>query len=89
MIEGGVTVNNEAGLHARAAVRFVNLAATFRAQIRLRRDNLEVNGKSILGILQLGASRGTRLQLVTDGIDETDAFQKLKLMIEGGFGESK
>jgi phosphocarrier protein len=88
MTRGLVTVNNQAGLHARAAVRFVNLATTFQAQIRLRRDNLEVNGKSILGILQLGAAHGTRLQLITEGDDEEDAFRRLKAMIEGGFGES-
>ena len=89
MIQEYVTVFNEAGFHARAAARFVNLASQFDSQIRIRRDNLEVNGKSILGILQLGASRGTRLELKIEGGDEAAAFEQLKAMIERGFGEGK
>lgn len=89
MIREYVIVFNEAGFHARAAARFVNLASTFDSQIRIRRDNLEVNGKSILGILQLGASRGTRLELRIEGEDEAAAFEQLKAMIERRFGEGK
>ena len=89
MTRGLVTVSNAAGLHARAAVRFVQLASSFQSKICLRRDRLEVNGKSILGILQLGAARGTKLQLVVEGRDETDAFARLKDLVEGGFGEGK
>ena len=89
MTRGLVKVSNPAGLHARAAVRFVQLASSFRSKIRLRRNSLEVNGKSILGILQLGAAKGTHLQLVVEGSDETDAFSQLRALIEGGFGEAE
>lgn len=84
MTRGPVTVVNEAGLHARAAVQFVNLACRFRSRIRLRRDSMEVNGKSILGLLQLGAARGTRLHLIVEGEDEVEAFAALRRLIEGG-----
>ena len=87
MTRGFVTVYNEAGFHARAAVRFVNLASSFAATILLRRDGMEVNGKSILGILQLGAARGTRLELLAEGSDEAAAYAGCREMIEGGFGE--
>ncbi len=89
MTRGLVTVSDSAGLHARAAVKFVQLASSFQSKVCLRRNSLEVNGKSILGILQLGAAMGTQLQLVIEGSDETDAFARLKALVEGGFGEGK
>ena len=89
MTRGLVTVSNSAGLHARAAVKFVQLASSFQSKVSLRRNSLEVNGKSILGILQLGATLGTQLQLVVEGSDETEGFAHLKALVEGGFGERK
>jgi phosphocarrier protein HPr len=82
-----VTVVNPLGLHARAAARFVHLATRFESQIRVGRDARVMDGKSILGILLLAASRGTMLTVTANGPDETDAVGALVALIESGFGE--
>ena len=60
MVARGVTVVNALGMHARAAARFVHLATRFQSRIRVARDGREMDGKSIMGVLLLAASRGTR-----------------------------
>jgi phosphocarrier protein HPr len=90
MIEGSVEIVNELGLHARAASKFVNAASRFHSEIKLHRaDNQseEVDGKSILGILLLAASRGTQLTIRATGLDEREAMEALLLLVRGGFGE--
>jgi len=82
-----VTVVNQLGLHARAAARFVHLAARFTAQVRVARDSRVMDGKSIMGILLLAAARGTRLVISADGTDEQDAVNALAQLVETGFGE--
>ncbi len=82
-----VTVSNTLGLHARAAARFVHLASRFESQIRVGRDAKVMDGKSIMGILLLAASRGTALRISADGTDETAAVDALVQLVESGFGE--
>jgi phosphocarrier protein HPr len=82
-----VTVVNALGLHARAAARFVHVAARFRAQVRVARDTRVMDGKSIMGILLLAASRGTTLTISADGDDEQAAVDALVQLVTGGFGE--
>jgi phosphocarrier protein HPr len=82
-----VEIRNRLGLHARAAARFVRTAGRFRSRITLCRDGRSMDGKSILGILLLAASRGTRLSIVADGEDEAAAVEALSALVEGGFGE--
>ena len=82
-----VTVSNTLGLHARAAARFVHLASRFESQIRVGRDPKVMDGKSIMGILLLAASRGTALRISADGTDETAAVDALVQLVESGFGE--
>ena len=82
-----VEIRNRLGLHARAAARFVRTAARFRSRITLIRDGRSMDGKSILGILLLAASRGTRLSIVAEGEDEAVAAEALAVLVEGGFGE--
>ena len=82
-----VTVSNTLGLHARAAARFVHLASRFESQIRVGRDAKVMDGKSIMGILLLAASRGTALRISADGTDETAAVDALAQLVESGFGE--
>ena len=82
-----VTVSNTLGLHARAAARFVHLASRFESQIRGGRDAKVMDGKSIMGILLLAASRGTALRISADGTDETAAVDALVQLVESGFGE--
>jgi phosphocarrier protein len=82
-----VTVTNELGLHARAAAKFVHVAARFDSQILVRRDSKVVDGKSIMGVLLLAAARGTGITITADGRDEVDAVTALMHLVESGFGE--
>ena len=82
-----VTVSNALGLHARAAARFVNMATRFASQIRVTRDAKVMDGKSIMGILLLAASRGTAITISADGPDEAAAVEALAQLVESGFGE--
>lgn len=81
------TISNELGLHARAAAAFVKIANRFRADITVKKDQVSVNGKSIMGVLMLAAAKGTQITVEANGIDENDALQELGKLIEGKFGE--
>lgn len=87
MIVEEVTIVNRLGLHARAAAKFVTLAARFESDIHLARDGRRVNGKSIMGIMMLAAGKGTRLHLSADGRDERQAVDELRTLIAERFGE--
>jgi phosphocarrier protein len=82
-----VVVANALGVHARAAARFVHAASAFESQIRVAREGRVVDGKSIMGILLLAASRGTRLEISAEGRDEEAAIAALKALVESGLGE--
>ena len=82
-----VTVVNQLGMHARAAARFVHLAARFQARVRVARDSREMDGKSIMGILLLAAARGSAITISAEGTDERDAVEALATLVESGFGE--
>jgi phosphocarrier protein len=84
-----VTVVNQLGLHARAAAKFVHLAARFESRVRVGRDSKVMDGKSIMGILLLAASRGTTLTVFAEGPDEAHAVDALVELVESGFGEEK
>ena len=88
MTSRSVTVVNPLGLHARAAARFVHLAARFTAQIRVARDAKVMDGKSIMGILLLAAARGTTITISADGVDEVAAVNALADLVQTGFGEA-
>ncbi len=81
------TIRNRLGLHARAAALLVKTANHFVSEITLDKDGLEVNGKSIMGILMLAASKGSRITLKVDGKDSAEAIQALGALIENKFGE--
>ena len=78
---------NKLGLHARASALFVKTASRFSAEIRLAKEGVEVNGKSIMGIMMLAASKGTTVTLSAEGTDETEALQAIGDLIINGFGE--
>lgn len=82
-----VTIINKLGLHARAAAKFVTLASRFKSEIRLQRGIKEVNGKSIMGVMMLAASQGTRLEINASGSDEEEALCQLETLINNRFGE--
>ena len=82
-----VIVVNQLGMHARAAAKFVHLAATFTAHVRVARDAREMDGKSMMGLLLLAAARGTTIRISADGRDEADAVAALVGLVRTGFGE--
>ena len=88
MTSRDVVVVNQLGLHARAAARFVQLAARFASQVRVGRVGKVMDGKSIMGILLLAAGRGTTLTISADGADERDAIEALATLVQSGFGEA-
>ncbi len=83
-----VVVANPLGLHARAAAKFVHLAARYGSMIRVGRAARVVDGKSILGLLLLAAARGTSITISGDGPDEQAAVDALAALVEAGFGEA-
>lgn len=78
---------NKLGLHARASALFVKTASRFQSEIKLARESVEVNGKSIMGIMMLAASKGTTIRLTIEGPDEDEAMQVIGVLIRDGFGE--
>ena len=87
MVEQTVLIQNRLGLHARACSVFVKAASKFTAHIVVARDGLEVNGKSILGVMMLAAERGAELLLRADGEDENEALAALVQVVNDKFGE--
>jgi len=80
-IEKKIVVNNEQGLHARPAALFVQLANKFDSTVSVIKDDQEVNGKSIMGILMLAAEKGSEIVLITEGHDAEEAMQVLEEMV--------
>ncbi|HEX3111663.1 MAG TPA: HPr family phosphocarrier protein [Candidatus Eisenbacteria bacterium] len=87
MVEQNVMIQNRLGLHARACSVFVKEAARFASHIVVARDGLEVNGKSILGVMMLAAERGAEITLRTEGSDEVQALAALVKVVNDKFGE--
>ena len=87
MTQREVEIRNRLGLHARAAAKLVHIAARFKADIKIRKGDEEVDGKSILGILLLAAGRGSTILLKADGEDERDALDAIEKLIEQKFDE--
>lgn len=81
------TIKNRLGLHARAAALLVKTANRFSSEIIIEKDGIEVNGKSIMGILMLAAAKGTKITLKAEGKDAVEAIQSLGKLIESKFGE--
>lgn len=89
MIEKNITITNKLGLHARAASKLVNCASSFASDVWLRREQREVNGKSIMGVLMLAAAKGTVLTIRVEGDDEDQAMKELEHLIADNFGEDE
>ncbi len=87
MVEQNVIIQNRLGLHARACSVFVKEAARFASHIIVARDGLEVNGKSILGVMMLAAERGAEITLRAEGTDEAAALAALVKVVNDKFGE--
>jgi phosphocarrier protein HPr len=84
-----VEVVNKLGIHARAAAKFVKLAANFNSEIEIERKKQRVNGKSIMGVMMLAASRGTLITIHAEGEDAEEGVEKLVTLIKNRFGEDE
>ena len=87
MFERSMEIRNELGLHARPAQLLVQAADQFRSEIFLSKDGVEVNGKSIMGVMMLAAAQGSILVIRAEGADEREAVADLVALIESKFGE--
>jgi phosphocarrier protein HPr len=87
MVERSVQIVNRLGIHARPAAEIVKQAAKFKSSITIVRDDMEVNGKSIMGVMMLAAECGATIILRADGPDEEAALEALAAVIAAGFGE--
>jgi phosphocarrier protein HPr len=88
VIERQATIVNQEGLHARPAARIVRLASSFESEIELAKDGLDVNGKSIMGVMMLAAECGSSITIRATGPDAEQAVQALTELVESGFGET-
>jgi phosphocarrier protein HPr len=85
--ERQVQVRNRLGMHARAAVKFVQIANRFRSEVKVIKDGQEANGKSIMGLLTLVAAHGVVMSIVCEGDDAKPAVDALAELVDSGFGE--
>jgi phosphocarrier protein len=84
-----ITITNKLGLHARAAAKLVGIANGYGAEVSLEKQGQRVNGKSIMGVMMLAASKGSVVQISVTGEGEEEAMQKLVELIEDKFGEGE
>jgi phosphocarrier protein HPr len=89
MIQRTLLITTRLGLHARAAAKLVRVACAFESEVTLQRvdGSLSADAKSILSILMLAASCGTKLQVTVDGVDEQSAVDAIEQLFVAGFGE--
>lgn len=82
-----LTIANKYGLHARPAAEFVKLANRFASDVWVSKDDVEVNGKSIMGVMMLAAEHGSTIVVRARGDDAEQALDALRTLVAGGFGE--
>jgi phosphocarrier protein len=87
MTEKAFTVKNRLGLHARPAALFVQTTNRYKASVKVRKGEQEVDGKSIMGLMMLAAEEGSVLSIRADGQDENDVLNSLDQLFENRFGE--
>jgi phosphocarrier protein len=87
MIEKTITIQNRAGVHARPAAILVQTTKDFKCAIQFEKGKDRINAKSIMGIITLGASYGTELKIIADGVDEADAVDTLVKLFASKFEE--
>jgi phosphocarrier protein len=88
MLERTVRIVNKNGLHARPAAEIVKLAAKFKSDITIVKDDLDVNGKSIMGVMMLAAEHGSDVTFRAEGPDAQQALDALETLVSNKFGES-
>lgn len=89
MAERYIHIRNKLGLHARASARLVSTASQFHSEIQLLKDSIEVNAKSIMGIMMLAAGKGTELLVRAEGSDADEALNAIEHLVNDRFGEDE
>lgn len=89
MITKTITIINKLGLHARAAAKFVATSSKFTSELTVIKNNQQVNGKSIMGVMMLAASNGTALELKAEGEDEQALIEAIEQLILNKFDENE
>ncbi len=87
MFSKDVVVQNQVGLHARPATFFIQKANEFKSSVWVEKDERKVNAKSLLGVLSLGITKGTSINIIADGSDEQEAVEVLVHLIASNFTE--
>lgn len=87
MVELETTIKNRAGIHARPSAMIAQTAVKFASRIYLEKAGNRINAKSIMGIITLAASYGSKLKIIAEGTDEEAAAEALKALFESGFNE--
>lgn len=87
MVKKTITINNAAGLHARPATLLVKEASKYKSNIKLACGTNEINAKSIMGIMAMGLSMGSEVDIIAEGIDEHEALEGIVALFESNFGE--
>lgn len=88
-ISRDIEIINKLGMHARAAAKFVKLASSFSSSIELEKQQQRVNGKSIMGVMMLAASKGSQVTIHANGDDAEDGIEKLEELINNRFDEDE
>jgi phosphocarrier protein HPr len=87
MQEKSMLIRNRLGLHARPAAVFVQAISKYKSRIKILKDDQEVDGKSIMGLMTLAAACGTEIKITTEGEDELEVMKIIETLIQSGFGE--
>ena len=87
MLSKTVVVQNQVGLHARPATFFIQKSNEFKSSIWIEKDERKVNAKSLLGVLSLGITKGTEIEIIADGVDEEEAISALEALIDSNFND--
>lgn len=82
MIQKTIEIENELGLHSRVAASFVQICSKYKSEIFIKKDEFEINAKSIMGIMALGASNGENVGIVIDGPDEEEAMEEIVMFFK-------
>ena len=86
-MEKEFTITNKNGMHARPAAQFVKQASQFKGEVLVEKDDEQVNGKSIMGLMMLAAAKGECIKIITDGADADAAMVALGGLVQSGFGD--
>jgi phosphocarrier protein HPr len=89
LLEKEFTIRNKNGLHARPAAQFVKLAGQYQSEIWVEKDDEQVNGKSIMGLMMLAAAKGEIIRVSVEGADAESAMGSIQELVEAGFGDAE